>query len=260
MAATRPRRLPARAGRVGTSLRRRVATRTQSDRATADHRRDQQLRRRATPHVSTGFHRRRTSRAHLWQARRSSTSDLGQCSAIYGGGEGQSTAKAAPWPRSPPRAPPDAAPRAASPHPAAVRPRPCSCARTPTADGPATPTTTQPGTSCTCTGWATRSSRLPGGQSSGAHRASSRPPQGRRESPCFSWESTSTLAPEADPQPAPPSPWGRPLRCGSRGSHRRRPGLPGPGLSRWPAAAPKTAGAWASLRRWPSRRGVAAGA
>ncbi|SOE79460.1 putative transposase [Streptomyces sp. OV198] len=70
-------------------------------------------------------------------------------------------------------------------------PRPCSYAGTPTADGPPTPTTTRPATSCTCTGWATRSSRLPGGQSPGAHRASSPPPQGRRESPCFSWESTS---------------------------------------------------------------------
>ncbi|WUS53178.1 hypothetical protein OG213_50385 [Streptomyces mirabilis] len=32
---------------------------------------------------------------------------------------------------------------------------------------------------------------MPGGQSPGAYRASSPPPQGRRESPCFSWESTS---------------------------------------------------------------------
>ena len=77
-------------------------------------------------------------------------------------------ATAAPCTRSPPPAPPGAAPRAASPRPAAGSPRPCSCARTRTAAGRATPTTTRPGTSCTCTGWASRSSRLPGGQSSGA--------------------------------------------------------------------------------------------
>ena len=93
--------------------------------------------------------------------------------------------------RSPLQAPPDAAQRAASPHPAAGRARPCSCARTRTAAGRATPTTTRLGTSCTCTGRASRSSRLPGGQSSDARSASSSLPRGKQESPGFSRESTS---------------------------------------------------------------------
>ncbi|MET7607067.1 recombinase family protein [Streptomyces avermitilis] len=49
------------------------------------------------------------------------------------------------------------------------------------------------GTSCSCTGWGSRSSRLPGGQSSGARSASSPLPQGKQGSPGFSRESTSRL-------------------------------------------------------------------
>ncbi|WP_442759019.1 hypothetical protein [Streptomyces atratus] len=64
----------------------------------------------------------------------------------------------------------------------------------PTAAGRAMPTTTPPGTSCTCTGWASRSSRLPGGQSSGVRSASSPLPQGKQESPGLSRESTSMQA------------------------------------------------------------------
>ncbi|WP_405649340.1 beta-N-acetylglucosaminidase domain-containing protein [Streptomyces sp. NBC_00019] len=45
--------------------------------------------------------------------------------------------------------------------------------------------------SCIFTGWASRSSRLPGGQSSGARSASSPLPQGKQESPGFNRESTS---------------------------------------------------------------------
>lgn len=89
---------------------------------------------------------------------------------------------------------PGAARCAASPPRAAGSPRPCSCARTPAAAGPATPPTTPPATSCICTGWATRSSRLPGGQSSGVPAAPSPPPQGRRESPGLSRERTSKEA------------------------------------------------------------------
>ncbi|MFF0000177.1 recombinase family protein [Streptomyces avermitilis] len=48
------------------------------------------------------------------------------------------------------------------------------------------------GTSCTCTGWGSRSSWLPGGQSSGARSASSPLPQGKQGSPGFSRESTTS--------------------------------------------------------------------
>ncbi|SMD02316.1 transposase, IS605 OrfB family, central region [Lentzea albidocapillata] len=71
--------------------------------------------------------------------------------------------------------------------PAAAKTKPRSSAKTRTADGRATPTTTPPATSCTYTGPAMRWSRLPEGQSSGAHTASSRPPQGRAESPTFTY-------------------------------------------------------------------------
>ncbi|MEU4995396.1 hypothetical protein [Streptomyces sp. NPDC021622] len=46
---------------------------------------------------------------------------------------------------------------------------------------------------CTFTGWASRSSRLPGGQSSGAQSASSPLPRGKQESPGFSREKTPYL-------------------------------------------------------------------
>ena len=99
-----------------------------------------------------------------------------------------------PWSRSPPPVPPSAAQRVASPRPAAGSPRPCSCARTRTAAGRALPLTTQPATSCICTGWASRSSRLPGGQSSGARSTSSPLPQGKRDPAGFSRESASNIS------------------------------------------------------------------
>ncbi|GHJ95210.1 hypothetical protein SNE510_47290 [Streptomyces sp. NE5-10] len=66
------------------------------------------------------------------------------------------------------REPHSAARPAGTRHGAAASPRRCSSARTPSAVGPVTPTTTRRATSCTSTGSALWRSRLPGGQSSGA--------------------------------------------------------------------------------------------